>query len=102
MKGRAARQRAMALLAAVGLEDAARQPVNTFSHGMQKRLSFARALLTEPSVLLVDEATHDLDPAAAAQARELAVERARSGAAILWATQRIEELPRFADRVTVL
>ena len=33
-----------------------------YSHGMQKRLSIARALLTEPSVLLVDEATHDLDP----------------------------------------
>jgi ABC-2 type transport system ATP-binding protein len=102
MKGRAARQRAMALLAAVGLDDAARQPVNTFSHGMQKRLSFARSLLTEPSVLLVDEATHDLDPAAATQVRALATERARSGAAILWATQRIEELPGFADRVTVL
>jgi ABC-2 type transport system ATP-binding protein len=90
------------VLAAVGLEEAARKPVNAFSHGMQKRLSFARALLTEPSVLLVDEATHDLDPAAAAQVRALAAERARAGAAILWATQRIEELPRFAERVTVL
>jgi ABC-2 type transport system ATP-binding protein len=102
MSARAARERAPAVLAAVGLEEAARQRVNTFSHGMQKRLSFARALLTEPSVLLVDEATHDPDPAAATQVRALAVERATSGAAILWATQRIEELPRFADRVTVL
>jgi ABC-2 type transport system ATP-binding protein len=102
MSGRAARERAAAVLAAVGLEEAGRRPVNTFSHGMQKRLSFARALLSEPSVLLVDEATHDLDPVAATQVRALTVERARSGAAILWATQRIEELPRFADRVTVL
>jgi ABC-2 type transport system ATP-binding protein len=102
MRRRAARDRAMAVLAAVGLEEVARRPVNTFSHGMQKRLSFARALLTEPSVLLVDEATHDLDPVAAARVRELTLERASAGAAILWATQRIEELPSFADRVTML
>ena len=43
----------------------------TYSHGMQKRLSVARALLTAPPVLLVDEATHDLDPEAAPSVREL-------------------------------
>jgi ABC-2 type transport system ATP-binding protein len=102
MSGRAARDRALAVLAAVGLKDAACKPVNSFSHGMQKRLSFARALLTEPPVLLVDEATHDLDPVAASQVRALACERAAGGTAILWATQRIEELPGFAERVTVL
>ncbi len=37
---------------------------------MQKRLSFARALIHEPAVLLVDEATHDLDPVVAEQVRE--------------------------------
>jgi ABC-2 type transport system ATP-binding protein len=102
MRMRPARERALCLLAAVGLEDVARRPVNSYSHGMQKRLSFARALLTEPHVLMVDEATHDLDPAAAAQVRALASARAGAGTAILWATQRIEELPGFADRVTLL
>ena len=42
---RAARERAAELLDAVGLSESARRPVNTYSHGMQKRLSFARALL---------------------------------------------------------
>jgi len=102
LAARPARVRAQAVLEAVGLQEAARRPVNTFSHGMQKRLSFARALLTEPPVLLVDEATHDLDPAAATQVRALATERAEAGAAIVWATQRIEELPGFAGNVTVL
>ena len=69
---------------------------------MQKRLSFARALLTEPSVLLVDEATHDLDPVAAQRIRRLTLERAAAGAAVLWTTQRIEELEGFAESVTVL
>jgi ABC-2 type transport system ATP-binding protein len=99
---RAARERAAELLDAVGLTDAGRRPVYTYSHGMQKRLSFARALLHAPAVLLVDEATHDLDPVAAEQVRALAGDCASGGAAVLWATQRIEELAGFADRVTVL
>jgi ABC-2 type transport system ATP-binding protein len=102
LRRRAARERAGELLEAVSLSDAARRPVNTYSHGMQKRLSFARALLHEPAVLLVDEATHDLDPVAAEQVRELTRDFARRGTAVVWATQRIEELAGFADRVTVL
>ena len=102
LRRRAARERALELLAAVGLADAARRPISTYSHGMQKRLSFARALIADPALLLVDEATHDLDPVAAQQVRDLAAERAAAGTAVLWATQRIEELHGFADRVTVL
>jgi ABC-2 type transport system ATP-binding protein len=102
MGGRAARARAAELLEAVSLGDAARRPVHTYSHGMQKRLSFARALVHAPAVLLVDEATHDLDPVAAEQVRELTRRCARDGTAVLWATQRLEELTGFADRVTVL
>jgi ABC-2 type transport system ATP-binding protein len=102
LRRRAARARALELLAAVGLDADGRRPVMEYSHGMQKRLSFARALLVEPAVMLVDEATHDLDPVAARQVRELTLERAAGGAAVLWTTQRIEELEGFADRVTVL
>jgi len=102
LRRRAARARASELLDAVGLGEAGLRPISTYSHGMQKRLSFARALLSDPQLLLVDEATHDLDPVAAQQVRELASERTRNGAAVLWATQRIEELHGFAERVTVL
>ena len=102
LRRRAARERAAELLEAVDLSPAARRPVNTYSHGMQRRLSFARALLHAPVVLLVDEATHDLDPVAAEQVRELARDCARRGAAVVWATQRIEELAGFADHVSVL
>jgi ABC-2 type transport system ATP-binding protein len=102
VRRRTASARATELLDAVGLADAARRPVNTYSHGMQKRLSFARALLHAPAVLLVDEATHDLDPVAADQVRALSRDCARHGTAVLWASQRIEELAGFAERVTVL
>lgn len=102
LRRRAARERALAALERVDLLDAARTPVGAYSHGMQKRLSLARALLGEPRVLLVDEATHDLDPEAAANVRAIVERVARGGAAVLWATQRIDEVRGFADRVTLL
>jgi ABC-2 type transport system ATP-binding protein len=102
LRKRAARERAAELLEAVGLTEAGDRPMNTYSHGMQKRLSFARALIHHPAVLLVDEATHDLDPVAAEQVRDLTAAFADRGTAVIWATQRIEELTGFADRVTVL
>jgi ABC-2 type transport system ATP-binding protein len=70
---------------------------------MQKRLSVARALLTEPPVLLVDEATHDLDPEGARRVRALIADVAsQTGAAVVWATQRLDEIRGFADTATVL
>jgi ABC-2 type transport system ATP-binding protein len=99
---RQALARADAVLEAVDLTEAARLPVGVFSHGMQKRLSLARALLLDPPILFVDEATHDLDPEASARARELVADAARGGAAVVWATQRVDEIRGFADRVTLL
>ncbi|HEY7623074.1 MAG TPA: ABC transporter ATP-binding protein [Solirubrobacteraceae bacterium] len=102
LRRRKATARAHEVLAAVGLTDAARRRVGLYSKGMQKRLSIARALLTEPGVLLVDEATHDLDPEGAQRVRALIAERAAAGAAVMWATQRVDEISGFANRVTVL
>jgi ABC-2 type transport system ATP-binding protein len=94
--------RARRRLADLGLADAAERPVSTYSHGMQKRLSVARALLADPPVLFVDEATHDLDPAAARTVQELVANEADRGAAVVWATQRLDEIRGFAHRVTLL
>ena len=69
---------------------------------MQKRLGVARALLTEPDVLLVDEATHDLDPEGAMRIRDLVAAQAKGDRAVVWTTQRVEEIRGFADHVTLL
>src|SRR3954451_6512961 len=97
MRKRVAFERARAVLADVGLSDKADSPVSGWSHGMQQRLSVARALLTDPPVLLIDEATDDLDPIAAATVRTLIAARATAGTTVLWATQRLDELRNFAD-----
>jgi ABC-2 type transport system ATP-binding protein len=99
---RAATLRAHEVLEAVGLEDAARVSVGVYSHGMQKRLAVARALLVDPAVLLVDEATHDLDPEAAENVRGLVRDLADRGTAIIWTTQRVDEVRGFAGSVTLL
>ena len=102
MRRRVALARAREVLEQVELADAAARPVRTYSHGMQKRLSVARALLMRPSVFLVDEATHDLDPAAARNVMDIITGFCEEGAAVVWATQRIDEIRGFADRVTLL
>jgi ABC-2 type transport system ATP-binding protein len=94
--------RARTVLAEVGLEEAAGKTLYAYSHGMQKRLSVARALLPQPRVLLVDEATHDLDLDGAERVRALARSIAAQGSAVIWTTQRLDEVRGFADRVTLL
>jgi ABC-2 type transport system ATP-binding protein len=102
LRAGAARRRAGECLELVGLTDAADRPVSQYSSGMQKRLAIARALLVDPPVLLIDEATQSLDPEGARTTRGLAKAAAARGAAVLWTTQRLDEIRGFADRVTVL
>ena len=99
---RAAATRARELLELVGLADAADRRVGIYSHGMRRRLAVARALLADPRVLLVDEATHDLDPEGASEVRGLVEASAAAGATVLWATQRLDEIRGFATRATLL
>lgn len=102
LRASGSRRRAGECLELVGLTEAADRPVSQYSSGMQKRLAIARALLVDPPVLLIDEATQSLDPEGARTTRSLAKEAAARGAAVLWTTQRLDEIRGFADRVTVL
>jgi ABC-2 type transport system ATP-binding protein len=99
---RDATRRARETIGAVGLAGHEHLAVGKYSNGMQKRLAIARALLTDPAVLLVDEATHNLDPDGARRVRELVRAVADRGTGVLWATQRVEEIRGFADLVTLI
>ena len=91
-------------LRTVGLTDTGHKRVAEFSSGMRQRLLIARALLTRPRVLLLDEPTRTLDPLSARELRRfLRDELVRSyGCTILLATHNPDEAFGFCDRVAVL
>jgi len=64
LSGRALKRRVEEILTRVGLADRAKERVETFSGGMQRRIELAKGLLHHPGVLLLDEPTTGLDPGA--------------------------------------
>ncbi|MFL5613862.1 MAG: ABC transporter ATP-binding protein [Gemmatimonadaceae bacterium] len=104
VEARAVEQRVTSLLEQVGLAMTGTKMVGSFSSGMRQRLLIARALLSQPSVLLLDEPTRALDPISAQEfrvfLRKELIERQR--ATILLATHNAEEALGFCDRVIVL
>jgi heme exporter protein A len=74
---RVAGERVAELLAAVGLEKRADDPVHTYSRGMVQRCSVARAVLHDPALVLLDEPRANLDPAAAELVEPLLARRTR-------------------------
>ena len=86
----------------VGLQDAGGKQAMKLSSGMYQRLGIARALIKQPSVLLLDEPTRSLDPAAASHLWRLIRELAGNGITILLATHNFSEAIALADRIAIL
>ncbi len=89
-------------LGAMGLTDRAHDLCGTLSKGLRQRTALARALLSEPEVLFLDEPTAGLDPVAAREVHELIVGLGRRGVTIFLTTHRLEEAERLCDRVAIL
>jgi ABC-2 type transport system ATP-binding protein len=90
------------LISRVGLVDAASRPVESFSSGMKQRLHIARALLTDPDVLIMDEPTSALDPVAAADVRTLVTELRAENRCIVLTTHLMAEADKVCDRVAII
>lgn len=96
------RPRIDALLERFGLAAAAGDLGRNLSGGNRRKVELLRALLHEPRLLLMDEATVGLDPASRAQLlSEVLQARAERGLGVLWATHLVDEVER-APRVVVL
>jgi Cu-processing system ATP-binding protein len=91
-----------ALLERVGLGEAARRRVGTYSKGMRQRLGLAQALLGKPRILLLDEPTTGLDPASRQSFYELLSELREAAVTVLLSSHALSEIESCADRIAVM
>ncbi len=99
LSGRRAEERIGALLEQMGLAEAADRPVRTYSRGMKQRLGLADILIKEPELVILDEPTLGLDPAAAHEFLELIGRLKAEGLTVLLASHLLEQVQRVCDRV---
>lgn len=102
LKGTHLKRRIHEVLARVGLLDRAKDPVETLSGGMQRRVELAKGLIHSPSVLLLDEPSTGLDPGARRDVWQyLRMLRDDEGVTILVTTHLMEEA-EHCDRLAIL
>jgi ABC-2 type transport system ATP-binding protein len=104
LSDRTAKQRIRELFAKLELEDLARRRFGEMSTGNKQRLAVARAMLSQPPVLLLDEPTRSLDPLAAARMRELIRSLAQQDppVSILLTSHNLAEVETLCERVAII
>ena len=96
------RKRTDELLDAVGLADAAKRPLKTYSKGMLQRAGIAQALLNDPDILVLDEPFTGLDPLARIHFRELLLDLKRRGKTVFFSSHELGETELLCDRVAIM
>ncbi len=99
---RATHERAMQLLELVGLEKLASWPAGSLPYGLQRRAELARALATEPQLLLLDEPAAGLNPQETAELGQLLVRIGQCGVSILMVEHHMDLVMSISDHVIVL
>jgi ABC-2 type transport system ATP-binding protein len=97
-----ARRRTNDVLERIGLTDAARRRVGTYSGGMRKRLDLAASLVGQPEVVFLDEPTAGLDPAARRDTWQHIRELQAAGVTVVLTTHLLDEAEELADRVAII
>ncbi|MBL8439970.1 MAG: ATP-binding cassette domain-containing protein, partial [Betaproteobacteria bacterium] len=96
------RQRALAVLERVGLADRAGESARLLSGGERQRLALARAWVTQPRFLMLDEPTASLDPGATEAVERIIREIRTDGTKILMTTHNLGQATRLADDIVFL
>ncbi|NOZ72938.1 MAG: ABC transporter ATP-binding protein [Chloroflexi bacterium] len=104
LDGRETRKQVVIILKRLGLEDRSiRQPMEQMSRGMQQKVAIARALLSHPRVLLLDEPTTGLDPRSKREVQTVVRElQQQDNTTILLTTHDMAEAETLCDRITIM
>jgi ABC-2 type transport system ATP-binding protein len=104
LDARTAKRDAVAILGRLGIaEKRVGRPIEQMSRGMQQKVAIARALLTSPALLLLDEPTTGLDPRSKLDVQAFIEEvRTTHDASIVLTTHDLAEAERLCDRITIL
>jgi branched-chain amino acid transport system permease protein len=98
----ATRQRALELLELVELGRLANRPAGSLSYGLQRRVELARALASEPQLLLLDEPAAGLNPQETAELGQLLLRIGKYGVSVLMVEHHMDLVMSISDHVIVL
>jgi ABC-2 type transport system ATP-binding protein len=90
------------LLKLFELTEAADDPIDTYSHGMQQKTALATALIHDPQVLVMDEPTVGLDPRSARMIKDILRQLAERGSSVFLSTHILEIAERMCDRIGII
>ena len=95
-------RRARELLERFGMLEARERRIGTYSKGMRQKMALVRAMLHEPSVLLLDEPTSAMDPHSARLVRDAVRSLRDHRRAIVLCTHNLSEAEALADRIAII
>jgi ABC-2 type transport system ATP-binding protein len=91
------------VLALVGLENIESKKIKNFSLGMKQRLALARALITKPKLLILDEPINGLDPMGVKQIRDILLNLVKKkGMTVLMSSHILSEIEQLSDKIGVI
>ncbi len=102
IKGTHLKHRISELLGIFGLEQKAKQKVNTFSGGMKRRVNLIAGILHAPKILFLDEPTVGIDVQSRKVIMEYLMTLKQVGMTIVYSSHHMEEAEKFCDRVAII
>lgn len=97
-----AKKRSDEVLAYVGLQDRAKDKVETFSGGMKRRINIGAALMHEPELLIMDEPTVGIDPQSRNHILETVKKLNEKGMTVIYTSHYMEEVEHLCERVAIV
>jgi sodium transport system ATP-binding protein len=96
------KRRVDAVIGRLDIHSFANQRAESLSSGQKQKLAIARAIVHDPSVLMFDEPTSNLDVLASREVREFMVESKERGKCVIFSTHVLHDAERLCDRITIL